>query len=545
MTSPREIRCDVQSVELLRRLVELPLPLRLGSPRALKCFLRDVYLDTPDGRLRQYGITCRYRARGDDRHRLTLLIPAPDAPAGKARERHEADLDEADALRAVQGESAPARRLQAIVDPTTLIVAFTVQTERFTRRSSRGWLRLAQFDFAYDIVSVEQNGIARHFQELRVRRRHPGPPSLARVASALAEEHGLRPILVSRMERERLVAAGVGREAERRAVGTGHAVALVAMDRGSIACRNEGGVLRLPIAQGSGDGACRHLLRECFGSAVGELRLLADLPANEERPHLEVWLALQTRQRRQTEVAETMLWLSLEELIARAGTRSLSDPQTLAALLIVARSDLATIGRTSKPVPAVSHASKSTPRGPEEDEGSWSISAEERLLDGDFSLLEFNARVLALAEDVQTPLLERLQYLAIVSANTDEFFAVRMTALKRIRIEITGEQRIARAEERLVALGQRVRSLHARQQQCLRECTKELALHGVHLVPFAELNLGERATLHRYFRDVVFPALTPQAVTEAPGYPRPRVASFALSLAVLVMYPLTGPVHLA
>jgi len=92
MTAPRETRFDVASTELLHQLVERPLPLRLGAPRAEHAFLRDVYLDTPDGRLRQYGITCRYRVRGDDRRRLTLLQPATDASGAKGRQRHEADL---------------------------------------------------------------------------------------------------------------------------------------------------------------------------------------------------------------------------------------------------------------------------------------------------------------------------------------------------------------------------------------------------------------------------------------------------------------------
>ena len=552
VTSPREIRCDVRSAELLRELAEGPLPLNLGAPRAEHRFFRDVYLDTPDGRLRQYGISCRYRIGGDDSRRLTLFQPSPDAPTGTALLRHDADVDEIDPLRAVSGESAPARRIRAIVEPASLAIAFTVQTDRLVRRSVRRWLRPAEFDFAYDVAAVEQGGVVRHFQELRVRRLRAGPPSLARIAAALQEAHGLRPILVNRLERERLTAAGAAREADRRAVGSGHAVALVVLEHGTIACRNEGGGLRLPIAAGSGDGACRHLLLECFGSSVGELRLLGDLPASEGRPQLEIWLVTQTRQARALggtpngapSAASPMVWLSLDELIARAGSPSLNDSQTLAALLVAARSDLPALGRASKSASVIGSPSAAATSGAlGGDDGP--LGSEARLLDAERSLLEFNSRVLAMAEDASTPLLERVQYLGIVSANLDEFFAVSVTALKRARMVITGEHRVAEMGDRLAGLALGVRGLLGRQERCLAECMRELRSRGVRIVPWSELAPNEVASVRTYFRDVVFPALTPQAVTEAPGYPAPQIATLALSVAVIVKDPQTGPTHLA
>src|SRR5438128_9077070 len=104
MTSPHEIRFDVQSPDLLHELVEQALPLELGAPRAEHRFFRDVYLDTPDGRLHQHGMSCQYRVGGDDRRRLTLFQPAPNAPAETALLRHAAFVDEVDPLRAALGD---------------------------------------------------------------------------------------------------------------------------------------------------------------------------------------------------------------------------------------------------------------------------------------------------------------------------------------------------------------------------------------------------------------------------------------------------------
>ena len=111
------------------------------------------------------------------------------------------------------------------------------------------------------------------------------------------------------------------------------------------------------------------------------------------------------------------------------------------------------------------------------------LGSEAQLLDAERSLLEFNGRVLAMAEDRSTPLLERVQYLGIVSANIDEFFAVSVTALKRARMAITGEHRVAEMGDRLAALALDVRELRARQERCLDECMRELGSHGVRIVP--------------------------------------------------------------
>src|SRR5436305_13146228 len=119
----REIRCDVATPERLRELLRSPLPLRLRSTAAERKFFRDVYLDTPDGRLRDRGVTCRFRASDDDRRRLTLHIVDPELAATAdvaAARRYDADVAEVDAARAVLGDTDPARRLRAFVDPDQL-----------------------------------------------------------------------------------------------------------------------------------------------------------------------------------------------------------------------------------------------------------------------------------------------------------------------------------------------------------------------------------------------------------------------------------------
>ena len=73
MKEKRETRCDVLSVELLRELIDSPLPFNLAASSPSQSFVRDLYLDTPDGQLRKRGVVCRFRSL-DDPDTLLLIV---------------------------------------------------------------------------------------------------------------------------------------------------------------------------------------------------------------------------------------------------------------------------------------------------------------------------------------------------------------------------------------------------------------------------------------------------------------------------------------
>ena len=159
-------------------------------------------------------------------------------------------------------------------------------------------------------------------------------------------------------------------------------------------------------------------------------------------------------------------------------------------------------------------------------------------LNPELSLLAFQARVLALAEDPLTPLKERLRFVAIVSANIDELYMVRMAGLRRAaggrasdaeeRDEdgFTAEERLARVESELALLLER-------QAACARHCLDAAAEAGVRLVRWKALTEAERAVLRARCRDEIHPALTPLAVTLSPGHPLPHLPHLALSIALV------------
>jgi polyphosphate kinase len=157
-------------------------------------------------------------------------------------------------------------------------------------------------------------------------------------------------------------------------------------------------------------------------------------------------------------------------------------------------------------------------------------------LNRELSWLEFNRRVLHEAENTRTPLLERLKFAAIFSNNLDEFFQVRVAGLRR-QVAAGVSERTAdgmQPDEQLRAISVVVDDLVRRHHACLMdEVLPALAGRGVRLVTdFAELETAEREHLARYFRENVFPVLTPLAVD--PGHPFPYISNLSLSLAVVL-----------
>ncbi|MBD1936590.1 RNA degradosome polyphosphate kinase [Microcoleus sp. FACHB-68] len=156
----------------------------------------------------------------------------------------------------------------------------------------------------------------------------------------------------------------------------------------------------------------------------------------------------------------------------------------------------------------------------------------------ELSWLEFNNRVLREALDPRTPLLERLKFLAIFSANLDEFFMVRVAALKQqVEAKVSKLSADGRSpQDQLDVICQRLRPMVTEQHQHFeREIRPILANHNIHILEYVDLNQEERLYLQRYFEEQIFPVLTPLAVD--PGHPFPYISNLSLNLAVVVKDP--------
>jgi polyphosphate kinase len=165
----------------------------------------------------------------------------------------------------------------------------------------------------------------------------------------------------------------------------------------------------------------------------------------------------------------------------------------------------------------------------------------ERFLNRELSWLEFDSRVLALAEDPHQPLLERAKFLAIYASNLDEFFQVRVAGIQEQREAgvVTATPEGMTPAQQLTAISARVRELTARADALWTdELHVALDKERIRIVGWDALDDLDRAHLSSSFDDEIFPVLTPLSVD--PAHPFPYISSLSLNLAAVVHDPATG-----
>ena len=170
-----------------------------------------------------------------------------------------------------------------------------------------------------------------------------------------------------------------------------------------------------------------------------------------------------------------------------------------------------------------------------------SINPRERLIDRELSWLAFNERVLELAEDENIPLLERCRFLAIFSSNLDDFFMIRVAALKRkIETGVTKKNSAGYSPFELMAeISKKTQELISRQTKCFHDdVMPKLRENGIEITNWESLNDTEKAYINGIFTNRIFPVLTPLAVD--PSHPFPYISGLSLNLAVLVKTPGTN-----
>jgi polyphosphate kinase len=170
----------------------------------------------------------------------------------------------------------------------------------------------------------------------------------------------------------------------------------------------------------------------------------------------------------------------------------------------------------------------------------------DRFLNRELSWLDFNARVLELAEDDSLPLLERVKFLAIFASNLDEFYMVRIAGLKRrqtMGLSVRSPDGLT-IREQLERVTRRTQDLiHRHAEVFLKDIAPRLEDEGIRIVHWPDLEDDAAPRLREYFRDQVFPVLTPLAVD--PAHPFPYISGLSLNLAVSVRDPDNGVSHFA
>ena len=164
-----------------------------------------------------------------------------------------------------------------------------------------------------------------------------------------------------------------------------------------------------------------------------------------------------------------------------------------------------------------------------------------RFINRELSWLEFDSRVLALAEDPARPLLARIKFVAIYTQNLDEFFQIRVSGLEeQVEAGVTAmtpdgmnaQEQLEEIRERVVGMQERADAL------VLGDLLPALEKERIRVVHWDQLADADRDFLGRRFRERIFPVLTPLSVD--PSHPFPYISNLSLNLAAAIRDPLTG-----
>ena len=171
---------------------------------------------------------------------------------------------------------------------------------------------------------------------------------------------------------------------------------------------------------------------------------------------------------------------------------------------------------------------------------------EVRYFNRELSWVQFNERVLAMAEDPELELLERAKFLAIFQSNLDEFYQVRVSGLmEQLAADVSGGNPDGMSPaEQLAAIDTHVGELSRRHAHIFRDqLVPALADEGIVFSDWDQLDADDRAHLVSIFEERIFPVLTPLAVD--PAHPFPYISNLSMNLAVLVRDPAAPQVRFA
>ncbi len=158
----------------------------------------------------------------------------------------------------------------------------------------------------------------------------------------------------------------------------------------------------------------------------------------------------------------------------------------------------------------------------------------ETFVNRELSTIEFQRRVLALAKDPKIPLLERIKFIAIVGNNLDEFFMVRVASyVQKVKLGIKSSRPDGYTPTRLLdRIRTEVAELIYEQRVILKEVLRELENENIYVLRYEDLDRTQEAVIYEYFKEAIFPVLTPLAADHA--RPFPFISNLSLNLGVFV-----------
>jgi polyphosphate kinase len=535
----RTLRFEVPDRATFDRLVQSELPAGSAAIETTLEMYRDAYVDTPAEDLKRKSTTLRIRIHDDDRASLLLDVVVPGSPhAPPERRTVEETVPAADAATIFRGASDPARMLRALIDPDRLGIVLEVETLRRTRR----FRTEAGEDVAlhYDLATVRRSGLSAELFQLELEVPAQSHGIERSIGATLRADYGLRPALAELESRARELAADLEIESLGQAVRAAREVAVLIHHRGALALLERDGQLVVPHGPGDGPQACRRALRAGIGHARARVRLLGTSVGAPGRPALQIWLAEDVAR---IEPERGVAWVPVDQALERAGAPGLRDARTLRALHVVARSGLGSWTLTA----LRGRAEQTTGSGPlelvlqrlEAADGVVELSPPnvppQLLLNMELARMGFDERILVMAEDPATPLLERVRFLGMFGERHDDLFTTRVARFKRMAAAGSTERSMdgLAPTEQLEVIAIRARRMKRRAYALLgQHLIPELAANGIVIESGEQLDADDHAYLARTYGERL-QALVMPIVTD-PMHPFPHVRNLRPALAATV-----------
>ena len=404
----RRLNLPVPDIALLEQLAASR---RLGGMFAGKStflLLRKTYFDTPDGLLRERDMTLLLRVEAQGPQVVELTIQDVLNLQGVVEETVlKTPVVGGGLYSTICGDSEVATRVREVADPAALRPQLAIDIDREMRDLRAWWWGRPQHRVSFDHIVGHAPGVTRASYEITLMEVTPGRTSLEALGQRLRTKHSIEIDGHDTSERMRVALTGT---TETR-IETPHEarVALLILQDGKVALLDGKTGLTLPCTRGAGEELAREFLRELSALDSGgvELDLIGFAPMRGGGAGLEVWLHARPPM---GEELPAFTWVPLDELMERVGAPQLRDPELVAALLLLVRSEIGlrllrdSQVRAEEPIQLpLAHR----------DPGFKVGSADDDFLDLELSILDFNQRVLELAEDDSVPLLERFFFLSI------------------------------------------------------------------------------------------------------------------------------------
>jgi len=505
---------------------------RMSGCQSTYQLLRETFFDTPEGTLRENQITLRLRAEARGRQVLELRVLDAVNLQGVVEETIlETPVVSGGLYGTLAGTSEVATRVREFTELDALRPQVALDIDRETRDLKARFWRRPQHRISFDQIVAHVPGATRAFQEITLIEMGAGATTLETLGSRLRSDFSVDNDGLDTFERVRQ-ALSTSPKAPKAEVPQEVLVTPLLLLDGKVALIEARMGLTLPRTRGSGEDLAREYISELLEheGAELELDLVGFAPMSQGGGDLEVWLHQLPSM---VEPPSGLVWIPLDELMERIGGPRLREPGLVATLLLLVRSEIGL--KLLRDAPVRLGVPTELPLEAR-DGGTKPGKGDDDYLDLELSILEFNQRVLEMAEDDSLPLLERFLFLSIFSANMDEFFVVRVGRIKDAAAEgQKGEEEDFTAQQLLDLIAVRVRALMSRQYACLTQVLlPRLAEHGIGVVRWEALEADQKKALSEHFTKEIFPLLTPLSMSTSAGRSFPRLPSLGLSLAAVL-----------